>query len=80
MDMVGKVFLEEVRVGEQHLDHSVGEPLHVPVPDVVVLALQLLDDLETLGQLGEHVHHRVGKVGVLSVFLELQKETISRYK
>lgn len=36
-----------------------------------VWTLQLLDDLETLVQLGKHVHHRTGKESVLWRLLEL---------
>jgi hypothetical protein len=41
------------------------------VPDLRILAFQLLEDLEALGQLGEDVDHGVGEVGVLRVLLEL---------
>ena len=69
--MVGEVLLEEVGVGGEHLDDRLGEPLHVALPDLGVLALQLLQHLEALRQLREHVHHGVGEVGVFRVLLEL---------
>ncbi len=63
--------LEEVCVRGEHHDDRLGEPPHVPPPDVRVLALQLLQHLEALSKLREHVHNRVGEVGVLGVLLEL---------
>ena len=74
--MVGEVLLEEVGVGGEHLDHRLGKPLHVTLPDLGVLALQLLQHLEALRQLREHVHHGVGEVGVFRVLLELWEEMI----
>ncbi len=72
--MVGEVLLEQVGVLGKYHDDGAGEPLHVAPPDVRVLALQLLQHLEALSQLREHVNHRVGEVGVLRVLLELLGE------
>ena len=40
------------------------------------LAFQFLEDLETLGQLGEDINDTVGEVGVLGVLLELKSKII----
>jgi hypothetical protein len=72
LDMVGEVLLEEVGIGREHLDDCLGEPLHVSLPDLGILTLQLLKHLKALRQLGEYINHRVGKVGVLRILLELE--------
>lgn len=74
LDVVGEVLLEEVGVGREDLDDGLGKPLHVALPDLRVLTLQLLQHLEALRQLREHVHHGVGEVRVLRVLLELDTE------
>lgn len=38
-----------------------------------IWTLQLLDDLEALVQLSEHIHHGAGEEGVLRRLLELSK-------
>ena len=72
--MVVKVLLEHVGVEREHLDHGLGEPLHVALPNLRILTLHLLQHLETLRQLREHIHHRVREVRVLGVLLKLQAE------
>ena len=76
--MIGEVVLEKVGVGREDFDHRLGEPLHVSVPDAGVEALQLLQHLEALGQLREHVHHRAREVRVLSVLPELKQKVIKK--
>ena len=71
--MVGEIRGQHVCVRHQHLDHRLGKPLHVSVPDLRVLTLQLLKNLEALCQLGEHVHYRTREIGVLCVLPELQE-------
>ena len=66
----GEVALQKVSVGGEHLDHGLGKPLHVSVPDGGVLTLQLLQHLEALRQLREDVHHRAREVAVLRVLPE----------
>ena len=74
LDVIWKLLLRDVGVGEQHLDDGAREPLHVPLPDLRVGRLQLGDDVEALRQLGKDVHHRVGEEGVLRTLLELCSE------
>ena len=70
--MVGEVCRQHIRIRHQDLHHGLGKPLHIPVPDLGVLALQLLEHLKALGQLGEHIHYRTGEVGVFCVLSELE--------
>ena len=49
--MIGEVVLQKVGIGREDLDHRLGEPLHVSVPDAGVEALKLLQHLEARGQL-----------------------------
>lgn len=49
-----------------------GEAATVLSHDVRVGTLQFLDDLETLVELGEDVHHGAGEQGVLRSLLELR--------
>ena len=71
--MVMEVRFEQVCVGGENFDDSLGEPLHVPLPNLRVLTLQLLENLKTLGQLSENIHHGVREIRVFGVLLELQQ-------
>ena len=71
-DMIREIHFEDISVGRQNLDHGFGKSLHVPLPDLRILAFQLLEDFKALRQLCEHVHHGVGEVGVFRVLLELK--------
>ena len=70
LDNPGEISLKQVSVGSEHLDHGFSESLHVSVPDGGVLTLELLEDLEALGELSEDVHHGRGEVAVLCVLPE----------
>lgn len=48
-----------------------GKPAHVVPHNLGVGALQLLDDLKALVELGENVHHGAGEERVLRGLLEL---------
>lgn len=48
-----------------------GKPSHVVPHNLGIGALQLLDDLKALVELGEHIHHRAGEECVLRGLLEL---------
>lgn len=51
-----------------------GESAAVEGHDFGVGTFQFLDDLKALVELGEDVHHRTGKEGVLGRLLELETE------
>ena len=72
--MIGEVCFEKIRIRHQHLDDSLGKPLHIAVPDGRVLALQLLEHFEALGELCEDVDHRTGEIRVFCVLPELGAE------
>ena len=58
-DMIGKISLEHIRVGHEDLDHSFGKSFHVAFPDFFILALQLLEYLEALGQLCKDIYDAI---------------------
>jgi hypothetical protein len=62
-----------MRLNKSDLDGSVGQWCHLP--DGWVEALQLLEDLEALCQLGEDVHYRAREVRVLGVLPKLKART-----
>lgn len=72
--IVGEFLLADVGIGQEHLHYCLGKPLHEPLPDLWVWALQLGHHPEALGQLGKHVHHRVGEERIFRAWRELRKE------
>lgn len=57
-----------------HLRSHLGKTPHVMTHNLGVRALQLLDDLEALIELGEDIHYRAREQGMLRGLLELQGE------
>ncbi len=73
LDVVGEICFEDIGVRGEHLDDRFGKTFHVPLPDLRILAFQLLEHLKTLCQLREDIYHWVGEIGMLSVLLKLKR-------
>jgi len=54
-------FLDYVYVRQQHFDNRFRQSFHVPVGYLGIGTFQFGYDAETLRELREHVHHRVGE-------------------
>ena len=72
LDVIGEICFEDIGVRGEHLDDRLSETFHIPLPDLRILAFQLLEHLKTLRQLSKDIHHRVGEVGMLRILLKLK--------
>lgn len=70
-DSIVKVPLDDVDECQEHFDDCFRKSFHVTHHYFRIRTFELLDHIETLGQLGEDVDHRVGKQRVLAALLEL---------
>lgn len=66
LQMLRKLLLHDISVSHQYFHYGLGEPLHVPLPDLRVRTLQLGDHVEALGELRKHVHHGVTEESMLT--------------
>ncbi len=57
LDVVREICFEHISVRGEHLDNRFSKTFHVPLPDLRILTLQLLEHLKALCQLSEDVHH-----------------------